>query len=252
LERFNRTQTSQARISPVHRSRRLRLAAPIIAFLSLAPTASLAQTQAAGPAPALPTVVETFSQGDLSLVLGGQLAFGGEDPTWTRYVAEGSFVLENRSNARALTYNDIGWVAFPDSDTLSTTEDATISATVLSANEGHGGAGILIGSGLGGAYTAFTIDGQGRFHVLQKRDGKLKQLHTATHEAIRPGEANTVSFTTRRDALQLMANGVTVMQVPILPDTDLRRRDSSTTGIGLVAFGQGRFEIDTVEIRRVN
>lgn len=99
-----------------------------------------------------PSITENFVVGDPSLMLGGQIDLDGDTAPWRVDITAGKLVMENRLNPQSLHYRDIAWVQYPNSDTLTSTEDAVISTVVEAENSGRGGGGILIGSGKAGTY----------------------------------------------------------------------------------------------------
>jgi hypothetical protein len=185
-------------------------------------------------------------------MLGGQIFFNPTKSQWVIYVSDGGLVMENRKNPQSLHYNDIAWVKFPDADSVEPTEDLLISALVESRNDAKGGAGILVGSGKLGRYLALAVDGQGRFHVLQKDGRQLRAVHSAEHEAIKTDGPNLLSFQVRGPHVFFYANGAKLIQVPFSKRSTNSRNSNGGTGIGLAAFGTGTFRFEEVEISRPN
>ncbi|WP_282169953.1 hypothetical protein [Ruegeria atlantica] len=198
------------------------------------------------------TINESFDGEDQSLMLGGQIFLNPTKSQWVIYVSDGDLVLENRKNPQSLHYNDIAWAKFPDAESVEATQNLLISAVVESQNDAHGGAGILVGSGKSGLYLAFTVDGQGRFHVLKKDGRQLRTVHSAKHEAIKTDGPNQLSFQVRGAHVLFFANGTKVIQVPFSKRAASSRNSDGGTGIGLAAFGTGTFRFEEVEISRPN
>lgn len=214
-------------------------------------SAALSQEQV--PEPDAPVVItESFDGEDKTLMLGGQIFFNLTKSQWVVYLADGDLVMENRENPQSLHYNDISWVKFSDAESVESTEELMISAVVESRNDGRGGAGILVGSGKSGKYLAFTVDGQGRFHVLQKDGRQLRSVHSAKHDAVLVDGSNELSFKMRGANILFYVNGTKVIQVPFSKRGANSRNQSGGTGIGLAAFGTGAFHFEEVEISRPN
>ena len=197
-------------------------------------------------------VTESFGGSDPALILGGQISFVQDSAPWLVYLSNGNLVMENRQNPKSLQYNDIAWVKFPESGVLTSTENLIISAIVESENVGNGGAGILIGSGKAGAYLAFAVDGQGRYHVLKKESRKLRTLHSAKHTAIVVGAPNRLTFEVRGAHIAFLANGTEVIQVPYVRRLGSSGQSGGRSGIGIAAFGTGKFLFDSVAISRAD
>lgn len=195
---------------------------------------------------------ESFDGDDQSLMLGGQIDFPGAKSAWSVYVADGSLVMENRQNARSLHFNDITWVKFPDDDTIETTEDLMISAVVDADVRSDGGAGILVGSGKKGYYTAFTVDEQGRFKLFKKDGRELRLVHSDKHDAIVIDGPNELSFQVRGAHVMFFVNGTKMVQIPFSKRNTNSRQADGQAGIGLAAFGTGTFRFEEVEISKPN
>ena len=193
-------------------------------------------------------ITETFDGDDLSLILGGQLAQRSGASEWLLYVADGKLVMENRKNSNSLHYNDITWVKFPESDTVTTTDNAVISAIVEAENEGNGGVGILVGSGKAGAYLMFSVDAQGRYHLLKKDGRTLRPVHSAIHEAIAVDAPNELTFEVRGTNAAFFANGTEIIKIPYMDRFGNARQNNERAGVGVAAFGIGRFFFESVEI----
>jgi hypothetical protein len=192
--------------------------------------------------------VETFDSGDPEAMLGGQLdLMASEANDWDQYVTDGKFVVENRTIAQSVYYNDVSWVKFPDSGALEPTESAVISAIVEARNKGSGGVGIYFGSGEAGSYLAFLVDAEGQYHVLRKQNGKVKRLHSGQSDAILSGKPNEIALAWRGASLVFFANDVEIISVP--HSYTPGRGDG---GLGLAAFGIGTYLYDRVEFSRVN
>ncbi len=231
-----------------------RLTQALLVFTAVAichPT--VARSQDTITEPDLPDVlVETFDGDDTTLMLGGQIDFQSAKPPWAVYVADEKFVMENRQDARSLQFNDVAWVKFPGSDSLESTQDMVISAVVDGEFSGKSGVGILVGSGKSGKYVAFTVDDKGRYHVLQKDGRQLRLVHADRHDAIRVGAPNKLTFQVRGAHVVFFANGTKVVQTLFSKRTSTNSSQGARAGIGLAAFGTGRFEFDEVEIKRAN
>ncbi len=212
--------------------------------------AAYSQEQAATSAPEV--IKESFDGSDPSLMLGGQIDLLSESAPWIVYVADGKLVMANRQNPQSLHYNDIGWVKFPESNILESTENLVISATVVPNNTGTGGAGILVGSGKNGVYVMFAVDQQGRFHILKKDGRKLRALHSALHPAVLIGQPNQLSFDYKGAHVAFNANGTELIQIPYAGPRANARQKSGQPGIGLAAFGIGEFFFESVEISNAN
>jgi hypothetical protein len=209
-------------------------------------SAAVAQEQA-GSTDTPVVFLETFETGDPMAMLGGQIDLGGDSQPWILHVTDGKLVLENRTAAQNIHYNDIGFVKYPDSSSLESTETSVISAVVESRNEGSGGVGIFFGSGDAGAYLAFLVDAQGQYHVMRKQGKKVSRLHSGTSDAILADKPNAVSLAWRGADLAFFANGTEVIKVPYA-----HTPGSGQGGLGLAAFGIGAYLIDSVEFSRAN
>jgi len=219
------------------------------AALLSASAASVAMAQEQAVATGSQNVLtESFDGDDQSLMLGGQIDLLGDSTPWLIYVADGHLVMENRQNPKSLHYNDIAWVKYPNAEILTSTENSVISAVVGAQNVGNGGAGILVGSGKAGNYLMFSVDGQGRYHILKKEGRKLRAVHSAKHAAIAVGGPNELTFLWRGANIVLVANGAEITQIPYPRPITSSRRLSGQAGIGLAAFGIGTFTFDSVEI----
>ncbi|MEO1109020.1 MAG: hypothetical protein AAFX90_13990 [Pseudomonadota bacterium] len=224
---------------------------PSIVLFTSWSTVALSQEQTT-ETEAQTVVVETFEGEDQTLMLGGQIFFAPSNSDWMIYVSNGDLVMENRKNPQSLHFNDIAWVKFPDTETIEPTEDMIVSAIVESENDANGGVGILVGSGKSGKYLALTVDGQGRFHVAKKDGRQLRSIHSAKHEAIKVGESNELSFRVRGAHVLFYVNGTKVIQVPFSKRSTNSRNSDGATGIGLAAYGLGKFHFEEVEISRPN
>lgn len=213
------------------------------------PSSAASQDQTAVQA-SRPVVEETFDSDDSDLVLGGQLDLTAQTPPWFVHVSDGKLVMENRLEPQSLHYNDISWVTYPETDLLASTENAVISATVEAKNSGKGGAGILLGSGKAGSYLMFSVDGQGQYHVLRKDGRSLRPMRSAKHVAIHIGAPNELSFELRGANVVFLANGTEVIRIPYEPQPGSMGRGNDQSGVGLAAFGIGKFSFDNVEIAR--
>lgn len=193
-------------------------------------------------------IVETFDGEDPSLMLGAQIDFRTDKSPWLVYVSDGKLILENRKNPQSIHYNDVKWVKFPEADAITTTENAVISVVVDGENEGRGGAGFLVGSGIAGVYLMFSVDEQGRYHLFHKDGRKVRPVHSAKHDAIEVGEPNTLTFEVRGANIAFFVNGTEVIKLPNPTKLAHARQTDGRTGIGLAAFGIGKFSFDSVEI----
>lgn len=212
---------------------------------------ALAQEQAAAIS-SQPSTTETFDAGDPALMLGGQIDLDSDTTPWHVDITGGKLVIENRLDPKSLHYRDIAWVQYPASDTLASTEDAVISTVVEAKNNGRGGAGILIGSGKAGTYLMLSVDGQGHYHVLRKDGRTLRPLRSARHVAIAVGAPNKLTFEQRGTNTVFIVNGVEIIKIPSAEALGpLGRPGTGTSGIGLAAFGIGKYSFDDVVITRV-
>jgi hypothetical protein len=209
-------------------------------------TASLAQEQAE-TSPAASIFLETFDNGDPSAMLGGQIDLENPVESWVQHVTDGKLVLENRTSANSVYYNDIGYVKYPDSPALEPTENSVMTAMVEARNIGAGGVGIYFGNGEAGEYLAFVIDAQGQYHVLKKHRGKVERMHSGKAEAILVEKPNEVALAWRGASLALFANGTEVITVPYE-----RTPGSGQGGLGLLTFGIGSYFYDSVTFSRSN
>jgi len=197
-------------------------------------------------------IKESFDGDDPSFMLGGQIDLRGNSAPWHIYVADGKLLMENRKDPQSLHYNDIAWVKFPESEVLASTENLVISANVEAKNTGNGGAGILVGSGKAGTYLMFSVDGQGSFHVLKKDGRKLRPVHSAKHPAIVVGAPNQLTFEVRGTHVVFFANGTEIIQIPYMKRMANSLQSKGQAGIGLAAFGIGKFVFESVEIAKAN
>lgn len=220
-----------------------------VSALLLGASSAIAQEQSNN---VKPIVTENFEGDDPTLMLGGQINFSVDKSNWLVYAAEGKLFMQNRLEPQSVHFDDISWVHYPDTPTLSTTDDAVISVKIEAKNEGRGGAGILVGSGTNGAYLMFSIDNAGRYHIFQKQGRTANTVHSAAHEAIKIGAANDVAFAPRGANIVFFVNGIEVMQVPNTVQRQNGRQSTGLTGIGLAAFGVGTYSFDDVEITQAN
>ncbi|MDF1669346.1 MAG: hypothetical protein P1U83_07020 [Roseovarius sp.] len=196
-------------------------------------------------------ITESFEGNDPSLMLGGQIDLRGTITPWVTYIADGELVIENTQDPNSLYYNDISTVKFPDSHILEPTAGLVISVTVDGTNMGSAGAGILIGSGKAGSYLMFSVDGQGRYHLLRKDGRKLRREHSAAHAAIVEGAPNRLAFEYRGANVAFLVNETEVVQIPLANGAPNSRLKQGAAGIGLAAFGIGTFNFDDIEIAKV-
>ncbi len=194
--------------------------------------------------------VENFEAGDPALMLGGQVDLVNQTPPWLVSISGGKLFMENKLEPLSLHYNDIGWVQFPGTDVLASTDGAVVSATVDVKNMGKGGAGIFVGSGKAGTYLFFSVDGQGQYHVLRKDGRSLRALRSAKHVAIHAGAPNELAFELRGANVVFFANGTEIIKVPNENGMASAGRGNDQAGVGLAAFGIGVFSFDDVEIVR--
>lgn len=221
------------------------LRACLIALVGLVAFSLPSSSETAAPKSEVPqkrVYSENFDGADRSLMLGGQLDFTNAKSKWLLTVSDGKMVLENRFNPMSLQYQDIKWVRYEGEGTVSTTEDARISVTVEAANQGRGGAGVLVGSGKLGNYLVFAVGKEGHFHVLQKERGKARFVYSGQSELVNVQGANRVTFAHRDGKVAFFANGKELIAMPYKPRTPL--------GVGLAAFGIGSFTFDDVEISK--
>lgn len=223
-----------------------------ISALLLFTGASISQTSQTNDATPSVAVTETFDGEDDSIMLGGQISFKNQKSNWLVYISDGSLVFENKEDPHNLHYDDIRWVKYPNDRVLSATTEALISATVVSRNEGQGGAGILVGSGDRGIYHSFMIDGQGRYHVVTKEGRNANRTYSDIHPSILVDAPNKVSFERNHNNIVFYVNGSEVVQVPGFASTGSSRGHLGTSGVGLTAFGLGKFMFDDIEINQPN
>lgn len=214
--------------------------------------ASTSQTPQTNDAPTAAAVTETFDGEDDTLVLGGQIGFDNQKSKWLVYIADSALVFENKEDPHNLHFDDIRWVRYPDDRVLSTTTEALISVTVTSQNEGQGGAGILVGSGENNLYHSFMIDNQGRYHVVTKEGRNANRTYSASHPSIRADGPNKVSFKRSYNNIAFYVNDSEVVQVPRFVNRNNSRNFLGASGVGLAAFGLGKFTFDDVEISKPN
>ncbi|MEM9279577.1 MAG: hypothetical protein AAGA76_13470 [Pseudomonadota bacterium] len=191
---------------------------------------------------------ENFDSEDKTLMLGGQIGFKNPKSKWLVYIAEGKLVFENRLEPQSLHWDDIQWIRYPDTEVLTSTENAVISATVNISGEGLGGAGILVGSGKRGAYWVFGVDEQGRYHLFNKAGRNANTAHSAKHAAIFAGQPNRLTYEMRGDNIAFFANDTEIIQVPNGKSKLHSRTTTGQTGVGLAAFGLGTYTFDEVQI----
>lgn len=226
--------------------------AVLAAILFAASTVTAPAQDQAAAIGSQPSITETFDAGDPSLMLGGQIDLDTDVAPWRVDITAGKLVMENRLNPQSLHYRDIAWVQYPDSDTLTSTEDAVISTVVEAENSGRGGAGILVGSGKAGTYLMLSVDGQGHYHVLRKDGSTLRPLRSARHVAIVAGAPNKLTFEQRGTNTVFIVNGAEIIKIPNAEGPGLPGRPrAGASGIGLAAFGIGEFSFDDVVITRV-
>ncbi len=222
-----------------------------VIFLSGAAAEVSSQEQTA-TASSQNVIKESFDGEDPSLMLGGQIDLRSNSASWQIYVADGKLLMENRKDPQSLQYNDIAWVRFPESEVITSTENLVISAIVEANNIGNGGVGILVGSGKAGTYLVFSVDGQGSFHILKKDGRKLRSMHSAKHAAIAVGAPNQLTFEVRGAHVVFFANGTEIIQVPYMKRMASTLQSKGQAGIGLAAFGIGKFVFESVEITKAN
>ena len=199
------------------------------------------------------TIIERFDSGDLTTVLGGQLRQGQNASAWYVHLSNGKLMMENRKEPHSLHYQDISWVKYPNSSVVGTTRGAVISAVVegTPATPG-GGAGILNGSGKVGTYLAFVVDNAGFYHLFKKDGRALRLVISEPNAAIRIGQPNELSFETRGAIIAFLANGQDVIQIESPNRMPGNRRLDGRTGVGLAAFGIGKYSFDDVAISKAN
>lgn len=185
--------------------------------------------------------VENFNGSDRSTMLGGQINFPSGSK-WIVTTTGGKLLMENRINPKSVHWNDIKWVRYEGDVSLSSTQGTKISVTVEAMNESRGGAGILVGSGERKKYLMFSVDGNGRYHVLERNRRKAVNAYSGTSDAVRPGQSNRLSYEWRNEKVVFFANGIEVIQIPF----SIREG----AGIGLAAFGLGTYTFDDVEITK--
>ncbi|MCW2308049.1 hypothetical protein [Rhodobium gokarnense] len=221
------------------------LAAIVASASALAPDMAFSQETASGGV-ARSTYKEDFNGADRMTMLGGQINFASTKSSWFVSVIGGKLIFENRTNPNLTHYNEINWVKYEGTSFLSSTHRATISVTVDAANEGRGGAGILVGSAGRGHHWMFCIDRQGRYYVFTKNRGKLQPAFGGRSNAVTPDEPNRVTYEWQDNRIAFFVNGVEVIQVPF----DARKGEQ--VGIALTAFGLGTYRFDDLEISKKN
>lgn len=222
-------------------------AATVAALLAASGTVAVSQEQTATDT-AQRVVIERFDGSDPSLVLGGQIDLHADSSPWLVHLSGGALVMENRTNPQSVHYNDITWVKYPDESVISSTEGSVIAVEIEARNTGRGGAGLIVGSGKGGTYLMFAVDGEGGYHVLKKDGRHVRPVHSAKHPAVRTDGFNALSFVIRGDRAVFFANGAEIIQVPYTRAAKMPGRAQTRSGIGLAAFGIGSYSFDNVEI----
>lgn len=192
---------------------------------------------------------EDFSGKDELLILGGQVGLQDSDSKWRVLLSDEKLIMDNEYDSKSLHYDDISWVKYPDSKTIASTKGALIAVTVKAQSYGLSAAGFLVGSGHRGQYWMFGVDGQGRFHVMQKTRGKLAHVHSGKHKAINVDKSNRVSFKYDNENIVFFVNEVEMMRVSLRKLNIKSFRKEKMPGIGLAAFGKGHFSFDDVEIK---
>ena len=195
------------------------------------------------------TYEESFSGDDISVILGGQISFKDKESKWHVYLSDQKLVMKNANAPDSLHHDDIQWVRYSGSKVLSSTEGAIIAVTIEAENNGLGAAGFIVGSGQRGKYWMFGIDGEGRFHVIQKAGGKTYLVHSGKNKAIVKGQPSRLAYKMHQDNIVFFVNGTEIIQVPMGRLKSTRHGKLKLPGIGLAAFGLGTYKFDDVEIR---
>lgn len=195
-------------------------------------------------------IIEAFDGEDTSLILGGQIDLQQESKPWVFYVADEELILENRREPKSLHYNDIKWVKYPGNSIVETTDGAVISAVVEADATSNGAVGILVGSGKQSSYTMFSVDNKGRYHLLQKNGRELRRVHLAADDAVLIGQPNELSFQYHDTTIGFLVNGKEVIQIESVSGKSKSRQIQQRSGIGIAAFGIGKYSIDDVKISR--
>ena len=192
---------------------------------------------------------ENFSGNDISIILGGQIELKDAKTKWLTYLSDQKLVMKNEHEANSLHYDDIQWVKYPGTNVLSSSDGATLAVTVEANNEGRGAAGVIVGSGQKGTYWMFGVDGQGRFHVVQKAGRKTYHAHSDKHEVILKGQPNRISYKFEKINVLFFVNETEMIKVPLGRLKPKGYRNIKLPGIGLAAFGIGSYTFDDVEIK---
>jgi len=196
--------------------------------------------------------VETFEGEDQATLFGGQLRLDQKTAPWLLYVVDGKLVMENRVDPTSLHFNDVAWVRYPNSAVVETTQNAVISAVVEVGKSSTGGVGIIVGSGKAGAYLAFLVDAEGRYHLFKKDGRQLRAVISEPNSAIRIGRPNELSYDVRGANIAFLINGREAVQIESPNRLSGARRNDGRTGVGIASFGLGTFYFDSVEISKGN
>ncbi|HET6520943.1 MAG TPA: hypothetical protein VFG47_14145, partial [Geminicoccaceae bacterium] len=199
----------------------------LLAALLSAPPASAAQYR------------ETFDPGKRpDEVMFGILGFG-EGGTWSGRLADGQYVLTNRTDPSAVQYY---YLEAPPGGTFGSLRDATVSVEVAGEfGSDPSGAGLIYRfDPATRTYWAFALTRDG-YGVFKRDRGGFQEVMAGGSAAIRPGEANRLTVRPGPDgAAQFLVNDEVVGAAG--------GPDITGAGVGLLALGAGSFRFDEFTI----
>jgi hypothetical protein len=160
------------------------------------------------------------------------------DATWTVDFEEGQLNFANTRHNGAVRYFDVPTASFPFGDEF--TDGLDFGAAMKVETTQDGGIGLLVGYPNGGDYAVFAIGRGQTYAILHKREGKTRRIADGTAPAIKADGFNDLFVQRQAGKLSFRVNGseVYAMAEPTLVGAP----------VGMAAFGQGRFSVDSLEI----
>lgn len=166
-------------------------------------------------------------------MLGGVLTIG-QDDAWTGEVGNGAYTLTNGSRAGSIRtfymsrINDV--LPGPiEADVRVESEDPQAGAGVLAA---HDPASL--------SYVLLLVGGEGNYAVVVSEQRSARVALSGTSSRIRRGQANLVRTERGPEGVSLFINGARL--------GSFGNPAMTGTGVGIGAFGRGRFSFEEVRI----
>jgi hypothetical protein len=181
---------------------------------------------------------ETFDPGrPPRQMLLGVLNFGRDGP-WEARLANGRYVLENRTQPGAVRY----FFLFPEIG--AALRHATVSVEVDGKFEGgeyRSGAGLIYRfDPERRRYVAFVVLDGGRYGLYQRGASGLQLRQSGAPSAVHRDRSNRLSIESNGSELHLLINSV---EVGRFAAEGLRG-----SGVGIISLGTGRFEFDNFRV----